>query len=296
MRTLLLLPLAAAASAQEAPRPEQATPDLVALGTNADRMTVPVHVAEAGPFPFVIDTGAQRTVISRELAGILRLSAGPVVRLTDIAGTSTVATVLVPALRVSKVSGGRVAAPALDAADLGASGILGIDQLQGHAVTIDFDRREMNVRASRRRLSQERRRVPGEVVIEARNLLGQLVVTDAAYRRKEVRVVLDTGAAVTMGNEALRRLIERKAPTQRVMLTSVTGETLHAGYTQIGKVRVGDVSFDNLPVAFTAPAPFRQFGLDDRPALLLGMDALRMFRRVEIDFANREVRLLLPRA
>jgi hypothetical protein len=29
--------------------------------------------------------------------------------------------------------------------------------------------------------------------------------------------------------------------------------------------------------------------------LLLGMDALRQFRRVDIDFANREVRVSLPR-
>jgi predicted aspartyl protease len=286
---LLLLPLAAVAPAQE-PAPEE-----VVLGATSDRMTVPVHVAESGPYPFVIDTGAQRTVISRELAGTLGLVAGRVVRLTDMAGTSSVGTAVIPALRVARVSGGRVEAPALDAADLGADGILGIDQLQGHAVTIDFDRRVMEVQPSRARARRERPRLPDEVVIEARSMLGQLVVTDAAYRGRKVRVVLDTGAAVTMGNDALRRMAERTAPLKPVALTSVTGTRLSAGYTQIGKFRVGDVSFDNLPVAFSAPAPFRQFGLEDRPALLLGMDALKLFRRVRIDFANREVRLLMPR-
>jgi hypothetical protein len=36
--------------------------------------------------------------------------------------------------------------------------------------------------------------------------------------------------------------------------------------------------------------------LAKRPALMLGMDAMRGFRRVEIDFPARKVRLLVPRA
>ena len=53
--------------------------------------------------------------------------------------------------------------------------------------------------------------------------------------------------------------------------------------------------FENLPIAFIDVKPFEKFGLTDRPAVLLGMDALRLFRRVDIDFANREVRLRMPR-
>jgi hypothetical protein len=50
----------------------------------------------------------------------------------------------------------------------------------------------------------------------------------------------------------------------------------------------------NLPIAFADVQPFRQLGLDDRPAVLLGMDALRLFDRVSFDFARREVRFLVP--
>ena len=39
---------------------------------------------------------------------------------------------------------------------------------------------------------------------------------------------------------------------------------------------------------------FNQLGLSNRPAILLGMDVLRMFDRVSIDFANRRVRLAPP--
>ena len=59
-------------------------------------------------------------------------------------------------------------------------------------------------------------------------------------------------------------------------------------------MRLGELSIAGLPVAIADVAPFRSFGLGNKPAILLGMDALRMFRRVYIDFPNRQVRLLLP--
>jgi hypothetical protein len=47
-------------------------------------------------------------------------------------------------------------------------------------------------------------------------------------------------------------------------------------------------------VAFADAHPFKRFGLLDRPAMLLGMDTLRVFHRVSVDFAQRKVRFLLP--
>ena len=59
-------------------------------------------------------------------------------------------------------------------------------------------------------------------------------------------------------------------------------------------MRIGDADINDLPIAFADVHPFRQLQLLDRPAILLGMDALQLFRRVSVDFANRRVRLLLP--
>lgn len=60
-----------------------------------NRLTVPVGIGSSGPFPFVIDTGAERTVISRELAKRLGLSAGTPVGLASMVDQSMVSTVLV---------------------------------------------------------------------------------------------------------------------------------------------------------------------------------------------------------
>ena len=70
----------------------------------------------------------------------------------------------------------------------------------------------------------------------------------------------------------------------------LSGGKATAEYTLVPDVKVGDIQFDWLPVAFADVAPFKRFGLTRKPALLLGMDALKSFHRVEIDFANRQVR------
>jgi len=270
--------------------------DVLSIGSDIPgRLTVPVTIGDAGPYPFTVDTGAERTVISHELARLLGLARGRDVRVTAMTGVSKVGTVLIPSLRISSIGTGRIEAPTFRGTDLGAPGLLGLDSLKGHAVSINFDTNLMSVVRSARRQRSEGRK-GDEIVIRAKSLFGQLVVTDAEFRGQRVRVVLDTGSSVSVGNLALRRkLKESGAALPQIGLISVTGATLTADYASVSDVRLGSVAFQNLPIAFADAAPFARFGLSKRPALLLGIDALRQFRRVDIDFANREVRLALPR-
>lgn len=284
----------AAASFNQDPVVPLTDEQVLQLVNQDQRMTVPVRIANGGPWNFIIDTGAQRTVISRELANVLKLTPGPNIMLTAMTGTSRVSTALIPSLTISSIGAERIEAPALAARNLGAPGLLGIDTLQGHKVSIDFENNTMTVSPSVKRKRPLGPRNPDEVVVQARDYLGQLVVSSAQYRGRSVRVVLDTGTPVSIGNDALRRLV-MKRPDQQLQLTSVTGDRLDVNYAQIGAVDFPGFNIQNLPVAFAAAAPFMQFKLDKRPALLLGMDALGLFRRVDIDFANRELRLLKPK-
>ena len=302
MRRWLALPfvLLAANAAEQTPPPlsvaEPAVTTLaeqLAFGHSEPRMTVPVEIAGAGPYQFIIDTGAQRTVISRELAGKLGLAGGRNVRLTGMTGTDTVRTVVIPSISVSTLTGARIEAPALAAVHLGAPGMLGIDALQGHALAIDFDRQQMTVTPALRR-GRVRRPAADEIVIQARSLFGQLVVTDARVAGHKVRVILDTGSVVSMGNSALRRKLTR-GKVQPVTLIGVTGGQITADYGAVRTIKIGGVEINDMPIAFADVAPFRAFGLEKKPAILLGMDALKLFARVDIDFANRELRLALPR-
>ncbi|MES1972704.1 MAG: aspartyl protease family protein [Pseudomonadota bacterium] len=290
---LSIVATAPGASAGQDPggQPAPAAQAPLDLGDAQDRMTVPVSIGNHGPFNFVVDTGAMRTVISRELAGTLGLTAGRNVRLTAMTGTADVSTVVIPMISVSTIGGTAIEAPSLESRNLGAPGMLGLDTLQGHAVSIDFGRQLMTVTPSvKRRRSVEA--APGEVVVHGKNIYGQLIVTDASYRGRKIRVILDTGSGITMGNMALKQRVARSAKAARsISLWGVTGQSMQVDYTQITSVRIGGALFSRLPIAFSDAEPFRHFGLTDQPALLLGMDALRLFQHVEIDFPNREVRL-----
>jgi predicted aspartyl protease len=301
---LVLLPISAVADGRDLPGQD---PDLIpsdlhidttmlTLGQADNRLTVPVAVGGRGSYNFIIDTGAERTSVSRELAGSLRLTAGKPVMVTSMTGQSKVDTVVVPDLSIKSIGQlHTVIAPAFAARNLGAAGLLGIDTLSNHQVTIDFEKGTMAVRPSVKRKKTERRD-PDEIIVTAKSLFGQLIVTDAYYGNTRIQVVLDTGSQVTMGNTALRKRIGRgTGRTQPVQLTSVTGEQAVADYAIVSNIRVGDVGFSAMPIAFAEVAPFERFGLTKRPALLLGMDAMRSFRRIDIDFPNRQVRFLMPR-
>ena len=294
--------LLAAAAAQlviapPAPAPVPLSPEtMLAIGMEAGRMTVPVSINQRGPWPFIIDTGAERTVVSRELAGVLGLRSGPRLRVLAMTGPADVGSVIVPRLSVSTLAHATIQAPALGARDMGAVGLLGIDALQGHAITIDFDRERMTVRPAKRRGTARPSVSPNEIVIVARSLHGQLIVTNAYWRTQRISVVIDTGSPVTVGNAALLAAITRRPKLIGPMeMTSATGRTLRATAFAVDRLDIGGIGFRNVTVAFSDVPPFKRFGLGDKPALLLGMDALRLFRQVSIDFANREIRFARPR-
>ena len=268
---------------------------ILAFGDSQARMTVPVTIGARGPWPFIVDTGAERTVVSRELAGVLGLVSGGDVRVTAMTGTSTVGTVIVPALSVSTISRSTIAAPALETRNLGALGMLGLDALQGHSVAIDFDRARMTLRPSRAR-SLHIVAALDEIVVIAKSLFGQLIVTDAHWRGVRIAVIIDTGSPISIGNHALLAAMTKPPiPLGPLSVVSATGQTLTADAYAVDRLTIGSVDVANVRIAFSDVPPFRRFGLTTRPALMLGMDVLRLFRLVQIDFANREIRFQLPR-
>ena len=284
------------APAAEAAAPEAEPPgEDVGLGEDQrQRMTVPISIDGKGPFDFLIDTGAERTVISAELARRLALPEGRRTTVHSMTGKGEVATAIIPKLEVSRKSVSGIHAPALKASHIGAAGMLGIDTLQEQRVTFDFARQKMTVVPSRMR---ETSRDPNEIVVEARRRFGRLVLVDASLDGERLLVVLDTGSEVTIGNQALRDKLDRKRkmpPAVPIDLVSVTGGAFKADYTRVRQIKIGGVMIRDLPVAFAEVHPFKQLELSDRPALLLGMDALRLFTQVSVDFANRKVRFASP--
>jgi len=276
--------------------PTDALPEIVTFGTDSTtRMTVPVSIGTAGPFAFVVDTGSERTVISRELADRLALGAGGSAMVHSMTGSERVETVLIPSLKVSATPTTDIRAPAFAQQHIGASGLIGIDSLRNQRVTLDFKAGTMTITPGQK--SRPIREDPGEIVVTARRRANQLILMGATVNGSRVDVIIDTGAQVTVGNNALRRrLIGRnpRTPPKSIELISVTGGRADASYTTVREIKLGNATIQNMPIAFSEAPIFRTLDLTNRPAMLLGMDALRMFDRVSVDFASRKVRLLMP--
>lgn len=259
-----------------------------------DRMTVPVRLSGTGPYRFIVDTGADRTAISRQLAARLGLAAGNEAELHSVAGVSTVRTATVPNLQLTHKSVRIVDAPLLESAHMGADRILGVDTLRSQRVTFDFVGETMSIVPA---IAADRSDEPGSIVIEARRRNGRLVITDAEANGRRVTVVLDTGSQVSIGNEPLRRQLltgKLNDDSQGVELTSVTGETIAGTYLFVRSLELGGIELKNLAVVFANAHTFKQLKLDRKPALLLGMNGMRAFKKVSIDFANRKFRVVVP--
>ena len=267
------------------PRP---APDRVAASSDAAmRMTVPVHLNGRGPYPFVIDTGADRTVVSRELADQLGLVSGEPVLLNGTGGVDLTPTARIDQLEVGARRMRDVSAPKLAATDLGALGLLGVDSLRDQRMLMDFHRGAMSVQPSKRRLFG-----PDVIVVRAMSRYGQLVLVDAAINGRSLAVIVDSGAQNTIGNLALEREVLGGAVSARALDTevvSVSGRTTPARFANLPQVRIGGVTINNVPIAFADLHTFAEFDMNDGPAMLLGMDVLRHFDRVAIDFGRKEV-------
>ncbi len=275
--------------------PGDATSTAVPLRALDQRMSVEVTVNGAGPFRFIVDSGATRTVVSRRLATLLGLPSAGTVTLHSVGGESQVDTVKIDSLMLSGLPAQPIVAPILEEEDLGAAGILGIDALANKKVVIDLDANRMTVEAAGRPHSSASS--PDEIVVVARRRFGQLVLADADAAGQRIYAVVDTGSSVTLGNLVLRdKLVRRKRLDARTIdIVDVAGHTIQGHYGRIDDIRLGPTHIQEIVIAFSDAHAFIRFGLADKPAMLLGMDILRGFRRVSIDFKNRTVTLITNR-
>jgi predicted aspartyl protease len=259
-----------------------------------DRMTVPVRLSGTGPYRFLVDTGANRTAISRELAAKLRLTQGSIAELHSVTGVSAVSTATVPDLQLTRKAVKVLDAPLLESVNMGADGILGTDSLRSQRVVFDFQAQTMAIVPS---TAADFVNEPGTIVIEARRRNGRLIVTDARANGHRMTIVLDTGSQISIGNAELRKQLARDGlmdALQQIELISVTGQTVTGDYMYLRDLEIGGVELRNLAVVFADAHTFKQLNLEKKPTLLLGMNAIRAFKKVSIDFANRQFRVVVP--
>ena len=258
-----------------------------------ERMTVSVRIDKGGPYAFIIDTASQRTILSKEIAGALALDIEDEVTIVALAGSTVVQTVFVPSLTLGKRSYDGLISPTFRSANIGADGVLGLDSLQGQRILFDFLARNISIEDTSEPLKARSHR---EIVVTARRRSGQLIFTNATIAGVRTSVIIDTGGELSIGNKALQRRLRLKSSAmEQTSLVDVTGRSVQADYGIAEELLIGRARFGVIPIAFADIAPFKALKLDKSPALFLGMDALRKFDRVAIDFANRKIYFLIPK-
>jgi hypothetical protein len=147
--------------------------------------------------------------------------------------------------------------------------------------------------------SSDRWRGRDSAVVDAKRRFGQLTMVDTDLQGKVVSVVIDTGSEATIGNSVLRRMMVHTADDEarlgHVELIGATGQTASGEFGLIPAFRLGQLTLTNLRVVYADLHIFDLWGLERRPAMILGMDVLRFFETVALDFGRSEVRFIMPK-
>lgn len=258
-------------------------------------LTVPVTINDRGPYAFAIDSAANTSVLARDLAVGLDLpDAGEVTMHTLVAGERA------PTVRADRVRTG-----ALNARDvrlvvtgrqglLGLDGLLGTDLLAGLRLVLHFGRRT--------RIDITRPRRWGDNAGDGQRLnasageqrFNGLLMVDAAARTVPCKVIIDTGARMTVINTALARqagaqplILPDGTTVSRVL--SPTGRDAVAEAMLLPELQLGGIRLTRVPVLVGDFHTFAIWGLADQPAALLGVDLLGLFRTVIIDLKRGEL-------
>lgn len=257
------------------------------------RMTVAVSVNGTGPYHFVVDSGADTSVVGERLASTLKLPAGSAVLLNGVTESAWVDRVLVSRLELGPTSVFDLELPVLKDSDIGGEGMIGLDALVEQQLSLDFEKRTISIDEA----STPAPSLDGEIVVTARLKRGQLILTQVSAGKTQIDAVVDTGSELTIGNTALRNQLLHRYPDkfETIEAFGVTGARATFQLARIPELRLGSITFQDVPIAFADIPPFEVFGIADKPSLLLGTDLMETFRKISLDFRARKVRFQLRR-
>lgn len=258
----------------------------------AKRLSVKARVNGQGPFDFLVDTGANSSVITIELADQLNLPRGAPSRLHSIAGAQSVDTAKVASLSVGKRSRQDMTVSILPRDVLRIDGVLGLEWLNRASLLLDFKQRRMTV--------GEGLPLPDSqtVIVESKLLRSGLTLIDAFMPLRRLTAFVDSGSTTTVGNLALLdaarandAVLGALAATE---LRSVTGQVLPGRWATLSRLTLGKMTLRNVPLIIGAIHTFDYWGFHEEPAVIIGTDILQNFDTVAMDFRRSEVRFRVP--
>ena len=270
------------------------TSPITAATDAASHLKVAVRINGNGPYHFVVDTGADRTVLATEVALELGLFHGEKVMLEGVVRAVLAETVSIRTLSFGSITCRHLVVPTLSRSLLDADGYLGLDFLNGHRVTFDFKNQVLQVSEPRARLSANWQR-ENEARIITSGSSGHLQALDCTVDGIPATAFIDSGAEVTAANAPLLAALARRNPTfgeiGTIRLIDITGGEIVGKVAMVNKIQLtAALTFIDCPLVIADFLVFDVWGLRQRPALLIGMNLLRQFARVSVDYGLKELR------
>jgi predicted aspartyl protease len=297
LAALGLVPLAAFGGVAAADTPV-AAPGATAVGTpstaddgprplrrdGAGRALVEATVDGHGTLVLVVDSAATRTALMPDAVERLGLPLAPGegVRVHGTTGTTRLVQARVPALRAGGARLGAVDLPVLPRfAVPDADGLLGTDALAGCTVALDFLRGTLAI-------SRGTRAARAGALTASHRFDGAMAVPVLVGGRR-VPAIVDTGAARTLGTPALAALCSADGGGTTPRRGSIRGVDRGSASTldcELPDIVLAHRRIVRPTVACTPMTAFAVWGLDDVPALLLGVDVLGQLASLDVDFAS----------
>ncbi|ESQ85378.1 hypothetical protein ABAC460_23770 [Asticcacaulis sp. AC460] len=297
------LPGMAGAQVVTAQGAQQVVPDkeagvrLAARPDAADRLTVEVMINGRGPYRFVVDTAAERSILTEDIAAELDLPRGPSVMVSGMAKRVPAATVPVKELSFGPFRRTGLNLPVLPRSSVMADGYLGLDAIDGTRVTFDFAGGALRIEESAEVTRDHSATVTH---VAAKGQGGFLRILDCRVDTVTAVAFIDTGAEVSVGNVSLMNALRARNPNlfafANVTLTGVTGGEVTGPVIPAKRIRLQNLGFRDGTLVIADVPDFAVWKTKYRPSLLIGMDYLRQFASVTLDYRSRDIRFELSAA
>jgi len=247
----------------------------------AGHYVLPTMVGDRGPFPFILDTGANHTAILEVLAHQLNLSLEDGVPDTLYGLTGSSSTVV---LNLAPLDFGAGPTPVnravtVDAdvnADLVAFGIIGTDAFRGQRLEIDLSDYVIRINPP---LSNQWTSLDGRI-----SDIG-LLLAQGSVSGVPTTFMIDTGATRSFINRDLAEAVVAGRQMQNIQIHGMSSQGGYAGEVGIGTVRVTGLCHRNVRALASDFPIFETLGLDDAPAMIIGLDLLD-HGQIQIDFVT----------
>ena len=275
----------------EAPEPLYVAPT---LRDRIGRIWAPVVINGKGPYRLVLDTGATSSAIIPSVVDSLGipLQESNKLRLNGVTGAAMVSFVTADQMEIGELLLLDVRLPVVPDVFGGAEGVLGGNGLRDKRVVIDFGKDLIRIaRSQGQRAAEGYTRVPLKF-----NPL-QLPMFDLRIGNVRSKAVLDTGAQQTMGNQALREALLRRAREARnEEIIGVTLDVAQGQSMSIPPIMLGDILVRNMRANFGNMYIFEHWKLTKEPVLVIGMDVIGTFEAMIIDYKLKELQLRARRS